>query len=396
MPTPPPVTVNADVLRWARNESGYSVERVGRRLQVPEARVLAWEDGSRQPTTRQLGLLAAFYHRPLGVFFMARPPQMPPLAADYRRLRGVRPGGESPELRLALRQMLNRRERALELLDELGEPVPAFTLSAQLRETPAAVGGRLRQALGIDLTTQLQWTTQWRAWAGWRSAVEQLGVFVFQFPRVDLEEVRGLALLKNPLPVAAVNGKEIPEAKSFTVVHEVVHLMLAAAHEEASAEIDRRPSEDWTRVEQFAETAAGEVLMPDAPLRQEIRSLHLDPTHGIEDMRRLARRFKVTPLAAATRLRGIGVMTWTQYREWESRWHEYVATLPTRKGGFATPVDKALGRAGRPFAQLVVEALDANRITSVDAARYLDLRFSHFDELRAHLAEQGAGAGLDE
>ena len=41
--------------------------------------------------------------------------------------------------------------------------------------------------------------------------------------------------------------------------------------------------------------------------------------------------------------------------------------------------------------QLVLEALDANRITSVDAARYLDLRFEHFGKLRDVLSQGSIG-----
>jgi hypothetical protein len=57
-------------------------------------------------------------------FFMPRPPQLAPLAMEYRRLPGVEPGHESPELRLALRQMLARRENALNLMEELGQEIP--------------------------------------------------------------------------------------------------------------------------------------------------------------------------------------------------------------------------------------------------------------------------------
>lgn len=67
-------------------------------------------------------------------------------------------------------------------------------------------------------------------------------------------------------------------------------------------------------------------------------------------------------------------MTWTGYLQWREEWDGVVAAMPPRKGGIATPVDKALTRAGRPLTQLVLEALDTNRISSVDASRYLDLR----------------------
>jgi len=41
---------------------------------------------------------------------------------------------------------------------------------------------------------------------------------------------------------------------------------------------------------------------------------------------------------------------------------------------------------------LVIEALDANRITAVDACNYLELRFDHFDKLRSELRGLPGGA----
>jgi len=128
-----PVKPNPAVLQWARRESGYDLDRVAKRLKVKPARVEAWEQGERVPTPRQLQNLARFYHRPLGLFFRPKPPSLPPLAAEYRRLPGVNPGEESPELRLALRQMSNRRETMLELLEELGQELPDFTLESLFR-----------------------------------------------------------------------------------------------------------------------------------------------------------------------------------------------------------------------------------------------------------------------
>lgn len=367
------------------------MDRVARRLQVKEERVEAWEKGERQPTMRQLEQLARFLHRPFSVFFLPRPPQLPPLAADYRRLPGVEPGHESPELRLALRQMLTRRENALNMMEELGEPVREFTLTAHLRESPAEVGQRLRSAINVDVTAQLGWANEWQAWNAWRAAVEQLGVFVFQFGKISLEEVRGLALLRTPQPVVAVNGKELPEAKSFTLFHEVVHLMLSIGHEEAPALRERRSSAEWDDVERFAEVAASHVLVPEDALRDMIGQLGMQAVAWtIEEVRRIARKFRITPLAMATRLRESGFISWTYYKRWRSEWQDYVASLPPRTGGFATPVGKALNRAGQPFARLVLEALGANRITSVDAARYLDLKFEHFEKLRVRLSE-GSG-----
>ncbi|MDO8440227.1 MAG: helix-turn-helix domain-containing protein [Polaromonas sp.] len=394
MPAPQLAPVNPRVLVWARQDSGWAIEDVAKKLAIKVERLQAWESGEKQPTVRQVQNLAKFLHRPLSTFFQPNPPDLPPLAGEYRRLPDVTPGQESPLLRLALRQMINRRQAALDLFDELGDSVPAFRGVAHLSETPAAVGQRLRQLLGLDEATQLAWTSEWQAWRAWRAAVEAMGVLVFQFTKVELEEVRGLSLLDAPLPVVGINSKErVPEAKAFTLLHEVVHLMLAAGHEELPALKERRTGPQWLDIERFAESAASHALLPEALLQA-----HATPMAGnagnwtLQEVRRLARRFWITPLAMATRLRESGLMSWGRYHAWRSEWRDYVSTLPKRGGGFATPAEKTFNRYGRPFVQLVLEAMSINRITSVDAARYLDLKFQHFDQLK-NIVNGPASAG---
>lgn len=397
MPSSPAIAVTPSLLVWAREEGGYDPASAAKRLRVPEERLLAWEAGERRPTFKQVEKLARVFHRPLSVFFMPQPPQVPPLAAEYRRLPGVQPGHETPEFRLAVRQMVARRENALNLMTELGDQIPLFELRAHLRERPVEVGRRLREAIDVDVATQRGWPDQYRAWAAWRAAVERLGILVFQFAKVNLEEARGVTLLRTPLPAIGVNGKEIPEAKTYTLLHEVIHLMLAAGHEETSALNEKRSDTEWTAVERFAEVAASHALVPEDALEALVRQLGLSVKSpwDIDTVRRIARPFKITPSAAATRLRESGFMTWPGYEAWRQAWDAHVATLPPRRGGIATPAQKAVNRVGRPFAQLVLEALAANRLTAVDAARYIDLRFEHFGKLRDTLSVSPGDMALD-
>ena len=153
---------------------------------------------------------------------------------------------------------------------------------------------------------------------------------------------------------------------------------------------------EWTVVERFAENVASHVLIPERVLKDVASGLSDVRAWRLADVRSIARRFKVTPLAMATRLRESRFMSWPQYNAWRTEWDAYVATLRPRRGGIATPVEKAVNRAGRPFAALVLEALAANRITSVDASRYLDLKFEHFEKLGDHLREGPLGVGAGE
>ena len=100
--------------------------RVAKRLQVKVPQVEAWESGARQPTMRQIKLLAGLYQRPLSLFFLPESPKVVPLAAEDGRLADVVPGQGSEELRLAIRHMLARRENALNLMEELREEITEF------------------------------------------------------------------------------------------------------------------------------------------------------------------------------------------------------------------------------------------------------------------------------
>lgn len=391
-----PIPVSTEVLRWARHESGYDVARVAKGLGVKVERITAWEAGERQPTMRQVENLARLYRRPLGLFFQPHAPKLAPLAAEYRRLTGVVPEHESPELRIALRHVLARRDHAINLLEELGDSSPRLALRARLSEAPHVVAARIRQASGISAEAQLAWPSEWRAWSTWRNAVEGMGAFVFMFPGVAIEEARGFAILREPLPVVAVNSKEAPESRAFTLFHELTHVMLAAGKDEVPALQDSRTSEEWKVVERFAESVASHVLVPDDLLRRLLGQHVEGGDWTITRVSALARKVHVSKLAMATRLRIAGEMTWPQYNAWREAWEAIVRQRPPKRGGFATPIEKAVGRAGRPFVTLVLQALAANRITSVDASRYLDLKFEHFAKLGEHLRDGTAGAAPGE
>ncbi len=387
-------TPNPEIIAWSHRESGFTVAEVAKRLNVKEPQVVAWQSGEKSPTFRQLKMLAGFYRRPFSLFYQSAVPRVAPLAGEYRRLRGVAPGKESPQLRVAIRQMMGWRETALDLAEELGYELPDFGIAVHVAEDHAALGRRIRSLLGVTVEAQLGWRDAWVAWREWREAMENAGLLVFMFPNVELSEVRGMALPRRPLPVVGVNTKEGVESRAFTALHELVHLALANASEEGSSLTDQRSSDEWEKVEAFAESVASHVLIDEDAMRNVV-SREGTPKE-LTAMRRQASRFKVAPLAYATRLWRSGVLSGAEYGRWLESWNAHLRTLPQRQGGFATPVDKTVSRAGRGFAQLVLEALDTNSISMADASHYLNLRTEHFDKLRAKLFGGETAEGHDE
>jgi len=391
-----PAMVNPPLLVWAREEAGYSLEAAAERAGqgITVVKLQAWENRQAQPTLNQAERLAIIYERPLAIFSLPAPPQLPPLATEYRRLPGVRPGAEPAALRLSIRRLVHRRRLALHLYAELGDDPPEFQLRAHLRESVEAVGQRLRAALGVSLDEQLAWPSEFVAFRQWRVAVERLGVLVCQMPGQGIGEVRGTSIVHFPLPVAGISSKELPLSKPFTLLHEVAHLALAAAAEERPALTEDRGEPDWLEVERFCEGVAGAALMsPDAmEANGDVVRQRRDRAWDVERMRRVAKRFRVTPTAAATRLLRMGVMSPVAYARWKTDWQTYREAHPDRPGfGIASPAEKAVSRNGPLFTSLVLSALSGERISSVDASHYLDLGFGHVETLRRGWIAKPAG-----
>lgn len=385
--------VNPPLLVWAREDAGFSLEAAAERAgkNFPVEKLRAWESGRAQPTLNQAERLAKIYERPLSIFSLPVPPQLPPLASEYRRLPGVRPGAEAPELRLAVRRLVHRRRLALHLFAELGDAPPDFSLRARMSEDVEAVGERLREALAVPLSEQFAWASEFVAYRVWRVAVEKLGVLVCQMVGKGIGEVRGTSIVHFPLPVTGISSKELPLSKPFTLLHEVAHLALAAADEERPASDERRDEASWLRVERFCEGVAGAALMPHEAMENDVDVAAQQRARdwNVAGMRRVAKRFRVTPTAAATRLLRMGVMSPAAYARWKSDWQEYRESHPDRSSfGIATPAEKAVSRNGPLFTSLVLSALSNERITSVDASHYLDLGFGHVETLRRGWSEQ--------
>jgi Zn-dependent peptidase ImmA (M78 family) len=384
-----PALVNPRLLAWAREQAGFSVEEASLKVKRDVEELRAWEQGEELPTLRQAEKLAKVYHCSYSIFTLQQPPRTEPLASEYRRLPGVKPGEESPELRVALRDMLYHRRVALNLLEELGETQKAISLNVRLSEDTEVVGARIRKALNVSLDTQFEWRNDSEAWKGWRSAIEAKNVLVLLFADVDPEEVRGVSLFHPTLPIVGINNHEIRASRPFTLLHEFVHILLSEGAEEKPALEENRPEQEWTEVERYAESVAGAVLMPTRAISGEslVRGRRPSDDWSVSEIQKLARRYKVTPLAFATRLLVLGRISPLVYGRWKNSCKKFLNDYPPKEGGgIATPAERALNRNGVAFTTLVLEALTLERITAVDAARYLNLNYPHIEDLRLHFA----------
>lgn len=351
--------VTPEVVAWAIDESGMSMEDVAAKLKIEPAAVGAWVRGTDQPTRGQLTKLAETLKRPRAMFFLPEAPEEDSLPAGLRKPAGER---EPDQRELTFDERIHvRQARYLQdFLATLVEDAPTLPV-ADSDDAPEKVAIGIRRWTDVSVDRRRIWDDTAQAFRGWRGAIEANGVTVLALP-LGKQGIRGFALPDERAPVIAVNTADIVEARGFTLFHEIAHLALGAGS--ACAERNGGGLERW------CDLVASHVLIPRAELRTLATGTALD---GLDLVKRAANRFGVSRRAAAIALEDIGAVE-DAYALVEAEWPQIDREKKGGGGGMgrASP-RKRIDEYGEFAVGTVLRALDAGRIDELDASRRLRL-----------------------
>jgi Zn-dependent peptidase ImmA (M78 family) len=208
-------------------------------------------------------------------------------------------------------------------------------------------------------------------------------MLVFQTTRVDIKEMRGFSLVEATLPVILLNGGDAHAGRTFSLLHELCHLILRDGG--LCLPGDDRHSEG-TDHEVFCNRVAGAALVPAESLLAEpiVHRVTNRESWTNEDLTALAREYSVSREAVLRRLLIVGRTTDRFYREKRGQFAaEAAAREADNEGGFVPPFRQALNRMGRLYAKGVLEGFYEGRVSASDLSRHLGLKLKHLPEFEA-------------
>lgn len=299
------IPVAPEVLVWARESALASVSDAAERTGRPHEMILDWEAGRDRPTYSQLERLADEYGVSVNVLLLPQAPAVPEPPPDFRSLSdGIR----EPISRITRREL--RRARHLqELLEDVPVLPPPALPTIPPGQDPAAV---VRQALGVTIAQQWSWKDEHQAFREWRAAFNRLGILVLQYG-LPLDELRGLSLaaVGGRPPAILINQSDWANARNFTLLHELGHLVLA--HEGGICDPWRQ---GWhlsaTSLEARCNRFAGAVLVPGQHLREQPEVLQIaaesDGSTIIKLLGRLGNRYRVSGQVVWYRIHDLGLV----------------------------------------------------------------------------------------
>ena len=324
--------VNPEIIVWARETAGLTVAdaatRVGfsgSRLSSAAEKLAAIEDGDREPTRPQLLKMADTYRRPLLTFYLSRPPEKSERGADFRTLSGGTSAEDDALLDALLRDIRARQSMIRSILEDEDEAeelwfVGAHDVSDGQREILAS----LRELLGIGLHEYRAARNPTAGFALLRSRAEQAGIFVVirtdlgnYHTALETSVFRGITISDPVAPFIVINGQDARAAWTFTLLHELVHVLVGQTG------VGNSHTENTN--ERFCDDIAGAYLL----LPGEIEDNHLfggDFNANVEQINSFANERNVSRTMVAYNAQRSGLISSQEYwefsRYFRAQWKE--------------------------------------------------------------------------
>ena len=231
---------NPEILKWARETAGLSLEEAASKLALGGQRVsgsemlAAYEAGDRSPTQPQLMKMAKHYHRPFITFFLTTPPRSASLGEDFRRLPVAKRDEHQGSVSALVRDIYLRQSLAKDaLIDTEEDVVVDFVGKGQVTSAVDSACRVIRDYFEIDIAEYRRRRDAHEAFNYLREQIEIKGIYVLligdlgsHHSSINTEAFRGFALSDPIAPFVVINQNDSKSAWCFTLLHEVVHLWL--------------------------------------------------------------------------------------------------------------------------------------------------------------------------
>jgi len=256
------------ILSWARETAKLSIEEAAQKLKLADSKEMsaaeklaAYEKGTKEPSRSLLIRMSKQYHQPLLTFYLDEPPSIGDRGEDFRTLPYKET--ENAYVDVLIRDIKARQSTVREtLIDEDEGSQLDFIGKCNINQGRERVVQEIRDNIDISLDEYRNQPTHKRAFKLLRQKTEAAGIFVLlkgnlgsHHSNIAVTAFRGFALADDIAPFIVINDRDNEAAWSFTLLHELAHLILGQTG--ISGAIAEK------KIEKFCNSVASEFLLPE-------------------------------------------------------------------------------------------------------------------------------------
>ena len=379
------ITLQPDVLRWARERASLSTDELASKMRVKTERVLRWER-SGILTMAQANTLAEKTHTPLGFLYMSAPPEESLPIADFRTRGGEPLRDPSPNLLDTVYAMQRRQDWMRdELVTHYEEPPLSFVGASTLTDDPIEVAVDMRNVLNIDDDWAAAASNWSEALRHLRNRLEELGIIVVfngvvgnnSSRKLDRDEFQGFALVDEYAPLVFVNNTDFKAAQIFTLVHELAHIFFGQTGLSYHRDLQAIDND----IERICDLTTAEFLVPE----EEFRACWNRANRTSNPYRIIARQFKVSLIVAARRALDFELIDQDTFFAFYNRNRSQGTSRTQSTSGGGNFWFNQVWRIGPRFASIVHRAVKEGRLTYAEGYSLTDLRGDTFEKIPQEL-----------
>jgi Zn-dependent peptidase ImmA (M78 family)/DNA-binding XRE family transcriptional regulator len=263
--------ITPGIVRWARERTGTSLEKLANKINVKATNLEAWEEGEKRPTFRQAENLARTLSIPLGYLFLSEPPDTTIALPDLRTVAGHVTRDASPEFIDQFYDIVLKQQWYRAYLEEEHENALPFVRSYTLDSSVFTVAADIAEKLMLDDGLREESVSFADFLRRIIQNAESIGVLVFRSGvaaannrrKLSVDEFRGFAISDDLAPAVFINSRDAQSAQIFTCIHELAHVWIGASGI-SNTVFTEKSDEQINRTERFCNSIAAQVLIPEA------------------------------------------------------------------------------------------------------------------------------------
>lgn len=382
-------SVNPEVLIWARRSAGLNESQAVNKLKVALGRLADLEGGETDPTHSMLERMSRAYRLPLITFYMLKPPIECDYGVDFRSHNSMHElGSVDADLKALIRNVRVRQEMIkVELKDEEEAKPLSFVASQEKADGVANVVTKLHEVLGVSSAEYYAPSRPETAFDLLRHRTHSAGVFVLlksdlgsHHSIIELDRFRGFVIADSVAPFVVINGRDAKPALSFTLLHELAHLILG------NTGISGVDSEN--DVERFCNDVASTFLLPTNELERLSLRRSSEPEVLAAQIHEFSAPRNLSRSMVAYRAWRSEMITSQSYRRLDQRfrveWNRFAMdrrhASGERRGGPGYYVTHKY-RVGRKLIKATEELLLSGALTTFKAAKILNVKAGNVQKM---------------
>jgi len=380
------VGIKPEILKWARERAGYSLDDIAITFKKDIGIIESWESGDSTPTYVQLEKLAyQLYKRPIALFFFPEPPEEPDEKKQFRTLPEFEIENLHSDTLYTLRQAKAMQLSLKELNDGINPTKQKIFREVHIsfKDDTRNATSLVRKYLEISLTDQISWKDNEVALKNWRNILEEKGIFIFK-RSFKQKDISGFCLIDDEFPIIYLNNSTAKARQIFSIFHELAHILIQTnGITKSDTSYISALKGEAKEIETFCNQFAAEFLVPSYDFDQNLEG-NIFNDQFILDM---ASRYKVSREVVLRKLLDRGLIDKNYYemkaKEWIKKYEDYINQRTGEGGGdyYATQATYL----GNNYLKLAFSKYYQGRCSLEQLADYLNIKVQNITNLEQFL-----------